>query len=374
MGQAIDQIAVIEGFEAGQDTLLVWLAGRASESPLELPWYWVRDHSEDPSALDAETHQRSVDSFSIDRSLRPTDVEMVDGRITVTWPDDTPSSILGPALLAELDPQPSGPTLWHTGHDVDLPSLGATEVLDSDAGLGRWLDAIATWGLGLVEGCGTGIDDAEALANRIGYVRRTVFGAMWTLSSEVVAHDDSAYGNETLLPHTDGSYSHDGPGLQFFVCSERTGTGGESVLVDGFAAAKALAADNPSAFEILTEVAVPAHYIESGIHLRASRPTIRLDDRGEVIQVTLNNYDRAPFLLAPDRMAAWYDAYGALHRLVADESTWWTRKLEPGDALIFDNWRCLHGRMAYSGRRIFHGGYINHEDFESRLRTVGGAR
>jgi trimethyllysine dioxygenase len=49
----------------------------------------------------------------------------------------------------------------------------------------------------------------------------------------------------------------------------------------------------------------------------------------------------------------------------------WRQVLRPGDALLFDNWRTLHGRCAYAGKRTMCGAYLNHEDFESRLRTAG---
>jgi trimethyllysine dioxygenase len=42
--------------------------------------------------------------------------------------------------------------------------------------------------------------------------------------------------------------------------------------------------------------------------------------------------------------------------------------LAPGEALLFDNWRVLHGRAAYTGHRRLCGGYVNREDVESRLR------
>ena len=73
--------------------------------------------------------------------------------------------------------------------------------------------------------------------------------------------------------------------------------------------------------------------------------------------MSFNNYDRAPFWLPEPQMSAFYEAYAALHELIIDESRWLEIRLEPGDALIFDNWRVLHGRRAYTGRRVFHGCY-----------------
>ena len=86
------------------------------------------------------------------------------------------------------------------------------------------------------------------------------------------------------------------------------------------------------------------------------------------MQVSLNNGDRAPFLLPPDEMTAFYDALRSVEELANDPRLQWQHVLAPGEAMLFDNWRVLHGRKAYSGRRTLCGAYLNHEDFESRLR------
>ena len=45
-------------------------------------------------------------------------------------------------------------------------------------------------------------------------------------------------------------------------------------------------------------------------------------------------------------------------------------KLTPGTVLVLDNWRVLHGRQPFSGRRVLCGAYHNREDFESLLRQL----
>jgi len=344
------------------------------DEPLTVTWRWVRDHSHDPASFDAATGQRQVDTFALPID-HPAGIATVDGdAVRVTWPDDTPDSILPIALLLDVARRSPTPdlTTWSIPDAMTAASITYDDVINSNAGRAAWLADISRFGVGLISNAPLDPAAVDALVDRIGYVRHTIFGGTWSLSSEIIAHADSAYGAETLEPHTDGSYSHDGPGMQLFLCLERTGEGGESVLVDGFAAAQQLRHDDPAAFDVLTQVAVPAHYIEHGVHLLAARPTIRLDDRGVLQQVTFNNYDRSPFVLPPTEMDEWYRAYGALHNLITDRSTWWMKYLTPGDVLIFDNWRCLHGRMAYNGTRVFHGGYLNHEDLESSLRVHAG--
>ena len=96
-----------------------------------------------------------------------------------------------------------------------------------------------------LDGVPSGTEAVEAFASRIGYVRRTIFGDVWELAADLTDHADTAYGTTALGPHTDGAYSHDGPGLQLFACQDRRGDGGESILVDGFAAAELFAAPRP---------------------------------------------------------------------------------------------------------------------------------
>ena len=47
--------------------------------------------------------------------------------------------------------------------------------------------------------------------------------------------------------------------------------------------------------------------------------------------------------------------------------------LVPGEVLVIDNWRLLHGRAEFDGERHVCGCYLNREDYESRLRVLRGA-
>ncbi len=180
---------------------------------------------------------------------------------------------------------------------------------------------------------------------------------MWRLESNLTEHKDSAYTTTYLEPHTDATYMVDCPQTQLFCCLERTGTGGESILVDGLAIAEYLKANEPEVYTILRHTNVPGRYLEPGVHLRANRPSIVTDADGALTHLSFNNYDRAPFRLSEPEMSRWYEAYMLLHSMVIDQSRWFQVRLEPGDALLFDNRRLLHGRVAYTGRRLFYGCY-----------------
>ena len=49
--------------------------------------------------------------------------------------------------------------------------------------------------------------------------------------------------------------------------------------------------------------------------------------------------------------------------------TFWTSH-NTNSRPVFDNWRVLHGRAAFTGKRRMCGGYINHDDYISKYRMT----
>jgi len=342
----------------------------------ELSWRWVRDHGEDESSFDPATKQRRVYALDMNApsaALQATLDSVGDTPVvSFAWPNTSDQTWISQATITSLlaDTPADSATPWHQATDTAATKGDVSAVLADDVALAAWVRDIDAYGFGLLGGFAGGHEEAAALAARIGLPASTIFGTTWDLASDVDAHDDTAYTQTFLAPHTDGTYMHHAPGLQMFCCIERNGTGGESVTVDGFALAETLRAEYPDDFEVLTSISVPGHYIEPGVELRTSRPAIRLDDQGAVVQVSMNNYDRSPMLLPAAQMDAFYRAYGRLHELANDRSRWHSIRLEAGDVLINDNWRVLHGRESYTGGRRFVGCYLNHSDLESRIRTL----
>ena len=338
------------------------------------PWIWLRDHAHDDDTLHPVTRQRQLFTGALGDDAGTAAV-VADGAIRVSWPDGSTSVLPLEFLSRYRHPQAAratvdGPiTLWDAATiERDLPVVPYDDVIHSEEGVGRWLAATAQYGFCIAEGTPATPEATEALLRRVGYVRETIFGGMWDFTADL-AKADTAYTTLELRPHTDGTYSHDAPGVQLLHCLRFEGTGGESTMVDAFAIAQRLAAEAPQHHATLSSVAVPGQYIGDGSHLMAARPVFRHDHAGVLVQVSFNNYDRAPFLLAEDEMLAFYDALRAFEAIANDRSMQWRHTLAPGEALLFDNWRVLHGRAAYTGHRRLCGGYVNREDVESRRRV-----
>ena len=341
------------------------------------PWLWLRDHATDAATIHPVTQQRLLDTAALAPDLRAAAVTADHLVARITWRDADVSELPVEFLYRFRSPDSARiattqpPVVWDNATIADAPiRVDHDAVMRSDEGVHQWLSTVATYGFAIVTGTPATAAATEALIRRVGYVRETIFGGFWEFTADL-KKADLAYTNHYLSAHTDGTYSHDAPGLQMLHCLYFDGTGGESTLVDGFKIADVFRAKEPELFDVLSTVAIPGQYIGDGSHLMAARPVFRHDHTGALVQVSYNNSDRAPFLLPPDEMEQLYTALRAFDHLANSESMQWSEVLRPGDALLFDNWRALHGRRAYTGKRTLCGAYLNHEDFESRLRMAG---
>ena len=96
-----------------------------------------------------------------------------------------------------------------------------------------------------------------------------------------------------------------------------------------------------------------------------------LDDKNQITQISFNNYDRAPFRLNPELTKIFYEAISLFDNLANSKQYQWRHILKPGELLIFNNWRVLHGRGSFNGKRKIKGCYINKEDFDSSCKING---
>lgn len=84
-----------------------------------------------------------------------------------------------------------------------------------------------------------------------------------------------------------------------------------------------------------------------------------------------NLYDRSSRVPQPESATAmFYRALRCLSSAVRrPEAVWWLT-LQPGTVVFVNNWRVLHGRSAYMGRRTMTGAYITMSSLLSRARGL----
>ncbi|MDX1737334.1 MAG: trimethyllysine dioxygenase [Alphaproteobacteria bacterium] len=367
-------IRISEVVKNNRALTIKWADGKEAS----FPCFWLRDHCPEPESLNKDTWQREVDTFSIPEDIDAS-THVLDNEndvLSVTWSNDSfvsrfPGSLLREAAFGEEFW--STQVAWDKSHEGELVQWHDFDaVMNTEEGLNAYLATIEKYGFALVDGLGNNMENTRKFAERISYIRESIFGGLWDFKADL-AHNDTAYSTVGIGPHTDSTYSFDAPGLQMLHCLEYKAQGGLSVFVDGLKVAERIRNENPELFKVLTEVEVTGRYIEPGVHLKASRPVIKLDNNGNIRQVSYNNFDRAPFLLDEERMKTFYKAIGRFDALINDPDMQAHMQLTEGKAVVFDNWRVLHARTSFSGLRHFAGAYLNREDYESRIRVLRAA-
>jgi len=209
------------------------------------------------------------------------------------------------------------------------------------------------------------------VAASFGFVRETNYGRLFDVRVEP-RPGNLAYTSRRILPHTDNPYRDPAPTVQLLHCLRAAGAGGETGLVDGFAAARELRATDRETFDLIARTPVPFGYRNKNTELRASQPLIQLSPHGRVCGVRFNNRSARPLRLPYAELTAFYAAYRRWAELLARPERQLNLRLAPGDCLIFDNTRVLHGRTAFSatGGRHLQGCYADLDGLASSLAVL----
>jgi trimethyllysine dioxygenase len=251
------------------------------------------------------------------------------------------------------------------------------ESIESGTGMADLLLKIRIYGFAFVDSMPATPEASQSLLESIGPIRNTHYGGFYDFTSDL-SSKDTAYTAEALEPHTDNTYFTEPAGLQaLHMLSHTDGSGGESSLVDGFQAALQLFRSDPQAYSILSTTGVRAHASgNEGISIEPAQafPTFtHSTELHKLIQVRWNNADRIGPAIAWKDLDRWYDAAAKFDAFLNDEQNMYWFQLKPGRMLLFDNWRVLHGRAAFTGKRRMCGGYINRDDWISKFKVTNKA-
>ncbi|KAI1659000.1 Trimethyllysine dioxygenase [Daldinia decipiens] len=365
-----------------------------------LPNIWLRDNCRCDSCVHQGTMQRNFDTFHIPQDVEPSHIEVDNDGVKIQWAEDEHESFYPWDFLEfylnfdKREPEsieleyfgaqgPQGSQNWPPSLEYRDFSANETKAV------GRLTDFIRRNGFVFVTG--VPVDSAEPtkeLLEKIAFIRQTHYGGFYDFKPDL-ALADTAYTNMALGAHTDTTYFTDPAGLQAFhllshtdfsiEAIPETNLGGKSLLVDGFHAADILKKEDPTAFEVLSRVKLPWHASgNKGITISPDKPypVLEVDESsGKTHRVRWNNDDRGvvPFdsIYSPDE---WYRAARKWNDILRRRSIEYWFQLKPGNLLVFDNWRVLHGRSAFTGERRICGGYINRDDFISRWRNTNYPR
>ena len=338
-----------------------------------LPALWLRSRNNDPSERDAVTGQRLVNPHLLPDNLEITEARFDGDALHLAFSDGfrsrfNPRELLDDVVLHDGCPAPQP---WRA--DPGPSPLYEWNALGQDAVLYQALNDFIRLGFIKIHGTPTEADSILGIARRFGFVRDTNFGPFFEVYTRP-GSNDLAYRSVALAPHTDNPYRTPVPGIQLLHCLQNETSGGWSTLADSLAVALQMKREDPEGFALLSRVPVRFAWRDVDSWMVAVKPIVELDGHGEMAGVHYSpRLDDLP--LMPDAETRHYHrARNRLGTLLQDPQYEMRFKLDPGELIMFDNNRVLHGRTAFDpseGHRQLQGCYIDRDGPRSLYRVLG---
>ena len=183
--------------------------------------------------------------------------------------------------------------------------------------------------------------------------------------------NDLAYTALSLSPHTDNPYRNPFPPcIQILHCIENDVKGGHSTLVDGFTVTEDLKKLNQDYYNILTSTKVRFKFSDKDTILESWAELIHLDEKGNFQNVRFSpRLDYVP-QMKREKLEIYYNARKCLSDLYNSDEYRIEFRLMPGDLMMMDNHRLLHGRTSFDpneGNRFLQGCYLDFDSTEGKL-------
>ena len=372
-----------DGFEVSSSRHRLELK-RAGQST-QFHGFWLYDNR--PSGFDPSNGQRLHRVSDVPDNCQINKAGMVNGALEIVFdlPFSSETVQFDPSWLWQCRydrPQPQekvwhGPDIVPWKADITIPTSEFAAISSNKRTLAEWLGYVQRFGFAKLTGgpvCEGALLDIVAL---FGHVRETNYGRFFEVRTKINP-TNLAYTRVGLQVHTDNPYRDPVPSLQLLYCLDNSAVGGESQIVDGFAAALNLKAQHPHAFELLTQFPVRFTY-EGGakVKLSARKPLIELAPDRELIAVRFNHRSLAPLSNIPfDKMKDFYQAMRHFAAILDDPAFQVCFKLEPGESFMVDNLRVLHGRKSFTpdetkgGSRWLQGCYPERDGLLSTLSVL----
>ena len=376
---------------------------------------FLRDACPCSQCVNQSSGQKSFATTDIPHNIRPRHVKVSqDFDLEVEWENDVPSAapdhrgVYPSAFLRNLRfnfPERSHRLRWKVANRVipvvswdlaritsNVQTIDYAEWMGSEDALWRGLFDVEAFGLVFIRNVPKDEESVSKIALRIANLQETFYGRTWDVVSKPEA-ENVAYTNSYLGLHQDMLYLQQPPRIQALHCMENSCKGGESIYSDGFRAAEEFEIGSPE-FEQLTGTKLRYHYDRHPYFYRNSHTVFHL-----TIPVEKRNWEMQGKRLSAAHLKAvwWSPPFQATnpphiddlprskeyHKLIGamkkysdvlnDAKNVLEFKMEPGECVVFDNWRVMHGRKAFdtsSGSRHLRGTYVSDEDFRAKMASA----
>ena len=341
----------------------------------EIHPFWLRERVNSENFLDQKTQQRLFDPTMLKNSSEISKVNISDKFLEVSFKDGAYAKLIIENILKEFDKDNElyfiNKISWKSDFQNNNIYKFNKNFFEEKIMYESLLD-FYKYGFVIFENVPTKDNFIVNFANSIGSIRRTNFGEFFNVKSKPNPND-LAYTSLPLAPHTDNPYRKPVPCIQLLHCIENEVGGGLSTLVDGLAVTEELKKEHPSFFQILTEIKVRFQFVDDNVVLEDWAEMIQLDENKRLKQVRFSpRLDFVP-LMDKEKLELYYAARNKISEMYNSEKFRIEFKLKPGDLLMMDNYRLLHGRTEYNaneGNRFLQGCYIDYDSTEGKLKHL----
>ena len=341
----------------------------------EIHPFWLRERVNSENFLDQKTQQRLFDPTMLKSSSEISKVNISDKFLEVSFKDGAYAKLVIKNILKEFEKDNElyfiNKISWKSDFQNNNIYKFNENFFDEKIMYESLLD-FYKYGFVIFENVPTQDNFIVNFANSIGSIRRTNFGEFFNVKSKPNPND-LAYTSLPLAPHTDNPYRKPVPCIQLLHCIENEVGGGLSTLVDGLAVTEELKKEHTSFFQILTEIKVRFQFVDDNVVLEDWAEMIQLDENKRLKQVRFSpRLDFVP-LMDKEKLELYYAARNKISEMYNSEKFRIEFKLKPGDLLMMDNYRLLHGRTEYNaneGNRFLQGCYIDYDSTEGKLKHL----
>ena len=321
---------------------LLWLDGSEDAYTSD----WLLDNAPD---LEYSNRQKAHSILDIPEKVEILAAErMADGISLVFAPNEKMvffphSSLKGRSHRVISDRSEHGKQLWSGKKLGELPSWSLTKFTHHLENKRQALEAFLRLGVFRLTDVPCKPGQILDVIKQFGFVRETNSGKLFEIRRSI----DSGDTRRTLNQHTDKPYLDPLPTVQLLHCLTNT-AGGEFFLTDGFLAAKRLREKHSEAFTVLSQYDIPFCYEDENMILRSSVRLIETGHRGDIHKVRFNDRSIAAISMSLSRQQQFYAAYRRWAEELKEVDLQLSLKLNPGDVIVFDNTRIMHGHHGYS--------------------------
>jgi len=339
------------------------------------PVEWLRDNCRCDDCRIVQTDERRWQPWLETGPPQVASVDVVDDELQIAWTSGHRSTFTASELTALVAASRRGsytPRLWAASDAIEHVDHGA--IVADHVARRRMFEAFLRDGAVVVTGSPREPGSCLELLRVLGLTPRdTSLGRIFDVQLDPSGFN-VAYTSEAIPPHNDNAQCTHPPSGQVLAMLANDASGGDSVVVDGWAVLDRLRRTDPAAIDVLARVPVGFRQYSADAEGFTRVPMVVRDASGRFTHLRFSNQLRQPLPFDHPDLDEWYRAYRLLGQAVTDQVSRVTFRLSAGDTLFVNGMRVLHGRTEFrpDGRRHLQDVYFDVDDVIGNLARMTG--